>query len=115
MYMYDGIGAVAISMKSQGAEAGAPFKVCENDTACPAASGEVFHGICQWQKEDMATVQTAGFVTLPYTGSAVPAVGYCKLVADGNWGVKVDSTVENNPARLVVHVDTTEQTVTFLL
>ena len=57
-------------------------------------------------------MQLAGFVTLSYSGTA-PSLGYAALVADGSGGVKsAESSLRN---RLVVDVDATAGTVTFLL
>ena len=58
-------------------------------------------------------MQLRGFVTLPYSGTTPPSLGYNALAADGDGGVKLaDSSVRQ---RLVVEVDSTASTVTFLL
>ena len=59
-----------------------------------------------------AGVQLCGAVTLPYTGTEAPAVGYAALAADGAGGVKV-STKGNN--YLVLNVNTAAKTVSFML
>lgn len=114
MYSYNGIGETAITVNDKGAFIGCVAKFKDSDTVGWVAADEVFHGYCLWQRYGTATIQVGGFVTMPYSGT-VPTVGYCELVGDGYGYVKVLSGVEGNVARLVVAVDTTEQTVTFLM
>ena len=115
MYNYNGIGETAITVCDDGAYIGCVCRFSKSDTVGWCASGQVFHGVCRWQRSGTATVQVRGFVTLGYSGSTVPTVGFCELVADGDGCVKVLSGVDNNMARLVVAVDTDQETVTFLL
>lgn len=58
-----------------------------------------------------ASVQLSGAVTVKCSGTA-PSAGYAKLVSDGK-GVKADTT--NGRECLVLEVDSTAGTVTFLL
>lgn len=51
-------------------------------------------------------------VTMPYTGTDAPAVGYAALASDGADGVKA-STKGNT--YLVLSVNTTAKTVSFML
>ena len=115
MYSYNGIGEVAVSAMDEGAFWGGVCKYTGNDTVGWPDASEAFHGVCIWQKNQQATVQVRGFVTIPYTGTAAPNVGYCQLVADGNGGVMVQEGIAGNVSRLVVSVDENHQTVTFLL
>lgn len=115
MYRYNGIGEVAVTAADENAFWGSVCKYMENDTVCLPETGEVFHGVCIWQKNGKATVQVEGFVTQEYTGDVSPAVGYCELVSDGMGGVMVENGVAGNRSRLVVSVDETNKTVTFLL
>ena len=59
-----------------------------------------------------AGVQLSGVVTMPYTGTDAPAVGYAALASDGAYGVKA-STKGNT--YLVLSVNTTAKTVSFML
>lgn len=115
MYSYNGIGEVAATFKDNGVAAGCVVALADSNSVEWASSGKVFHGVCLWRKNDLATVQVKGFATLPYSGTTAPSVGYCELVADGSGCVKVQSGVDGNVSRLVVAVDTTEMTVTFLM
>lgn len=115
MYSYQGIGELAIAVYDNGMNIGSVARIGKNDTGYWCKSGEVFHGVCLWHKDNTATLQVKGFVTVPYSGTTAPTVGYCEMVADGNGCVKVASDVAGNVKRLVVAVDTTAQKVTFLL
>ncbi len=107
-----GIGAQCLSAK-KGASgtAGYPCKLSANDTVINAAAGDDFCGVISGVRGTLVTVQYAGFVTLPYTGTA-PSVGYATLVANGSGGVK---TAQSGKAYLVTNVNTTAATVTVLL
>ena len=63
--------------------------------------------------KDACSVQLRGFVTLPYSGTTAPSLGYNALEADGAGGVKVGESSARE--RLVVEVDATAGKVTFLL
>lgn len=107
-----GIGAQCLSAK-KGASgtAGYPCKLSANDTVINAAAGDDFCGVISGVRGTLVTVQYAGFVTLPYTGTA-PSVGYATLVANGSGGVK---TAQSGKAYLVTNVNTAAATVTVLL
>lgn len=115
MYSYNGIGELSVTVYDKGMNLDCVAKIGESSTGCWCKADEVFHGVCRWQKENTGTLQVGGFITLPYSGSTAPAVGYCELVADGDGGVKVKTAVAGNVARLVVEVNADDQTVTFLL
>lgn len=92
--------------------AGYPVKMSANDTVAAAASGNRFCGICLESDSSYATVQTGGTATLAYSGNTAPAVGYGTLAADGNGKVVVDS---DGGEYLILSVDTTAKTVTFII
>ncbi len=107
-----GIGEQCLSAK-KGASgtAGYPCKFSANDTVVNAASADGFCGVISGVHGTLVTVQYAGFVTLPYTGTA-PTVGYSILVANGGGGVK---TASSGKSYLVTKVNSTAGTVTVLL
>lgn len=115
MYSYNGIGEVDITLKNKGMSPGCVSKVGANDAGYWCDNGDVFHGVCLWERDGNATMQVRGFIKMPYSGATAPTVGYCELVADGNGYVKAYSGISGNVPRLVVAVDTTEHYVTFLL
>lgn len=114
MYSFNGIGDISITLCDGGMEIGQVMKISDSHTGAGCEAGAVFHGVCRWKKGESATVQVKGFVTLGYTGTA-PTVGVCSLVADGAGGVQVDGDAKEGTAWLVVDVDDTQKTVTFLL
>ncbi len=95
---------------ASGLKAGVPVAVSANDTVSSAGADAKFCGVGVNVNGGYAGVQLCGAVTLPYTGTEAPAVGYAALAADG--GVKV-STKGNN--YLVLNVDTAAKTVSFML
>lgn len=85
------------------------------------ADGDWFFGMVKEAYESemenrFGLVQTAGYVTVPYTGST-PSCGYIKLTADGQGGVRLANTVAGETGReyLAIDVDSTSQTITFRL
>ena len=86
--------------------------VSANDTVSSAGADAKFCGVGVNVNGGYAGVQLCGAVTLPYTGTEAPAVGYAALAADGAGGVKV-STKGNN--YLVLNVNTAAKTVSFML
>ncbi len=90
---------------------GMPVKIDKSDSIMLCGDGDEIHGVVIDSDEKYASVQVKGIVTLPYTGTA-PATGFNNLGANGNGGVKVS---ENGGRYLVVSIDETAKTVTFLM
>lgn len=88
---------------------GTPVKITANGTVSACAEGDSFCGILANGDSAYAAVQIYGEVTAKFSGTA-PALGYTKLAA-GKDGVKGGSGREY----LVVSVDETAGTVTFLM
>ncbi len=86
-----------------------PVKMSENNTVA-VCNSEAFCGIAQESDGGYAAVQLSGTVTMPYTGGA-PEIGFSKLAGSGD---KVTAS-DNGREYLVVAVDETAQTVTFLM
>lgn len=106
------IGAAYLTAKKgTAATAGYPCHFSANDTVANSASGADFSGVAAGVRDGLVTVQYAGFVTLPYSGTA-PSVGYGILVADGAGGVK---SAQAGRSYLIVHVDTTAGKLCLLL
>ncbi len=108
---YEGIGQLCASF-SCGADVseGALVKASANGAVSKCAAGEEFCGVAAAVSHDGSgcSVQLKGFVTAECSGTA-PSVGYGKLCADGNGGVKVGGDI----SRLIVAVNDTK--VTFML
>ena len=90
---------------------GSPVRINKSDSVVSCADGNEFHGIVVDSDTKYVSVQMSGIATLPYTGTA-PTTGFNILCANGSAGVKV-STSGNR--YLVVSVDETKNTVTFLM
>ena len=93
---------------ASGLKAGVPVAVSANDTVSAAGADAKFCGV----SVNVNGVQLSGVVTMPYTGTDAPAVGYAALASDGADGVKA-STKGNT--YLVLSVNTTAKTVSFML
>lgn len=91
-------------------EAGTAVKITGSAQVEPCADGDAFCGFVENGEDGYAAVQLSGAVTAVYSGS-VPETGYAKLVSDGS-GVKAS---ENGREYLVVAVDETASTVTFIM
>lgn len=85
-------------------------KMSESDTVAACSGGEAFCGIVTECSGGYASVQLSGAVTAAYSGSA-PEVGYTKLAGDG----AAVTASDNGREYLVISVDETAQTVTFLM
>ncbi len=86
---YNGYNANVISMRTDAEiEKNVPVTVNEEGACTAAAADTDFIGVSVNQRKDIISVQTEGYVTLPFSGDA-PTTGYCGLVSDGNGGVKV--------------------------
>lgn len=96
---------------ASGLKAGVPVAVSANDTVSAAGADAKFCGVSVNVNGGYAGVQL-GVVTMPYTGTDAPAVGYAALASDGADGVKA-STKGNT--YLVLSVNTTAKTVSFML
>ena len=68
---------------ASGLTAGVPVAVSANDTVSFAGADAKFCGVGVNVNGGYAGVQLCGAVTLPYTGTEAPAVGYAALAADG--------------------------------
>lgn len=84
-------------------------KMSASDTV-EACSSEAFCGIAYCGKGGYTAVQLSGTVTMPYTGTA-PEVGYTALAGNGESVIASESGREY----LVVSVNETENTVTFIM
>ena len=91
-------------------EGGCAVKISESNTVAACSDGDAFCGFVVNGEGGYASVQLSGTVTAAYSGTT-PAFGYAKLVSDGK-GVKA---LASGREYLVVAVDETAKTVTFLM
>ena len=100
---FEGIGEMVVTFDNgdSGIPGGKVVKMAGNSAVAACGAGEVFMGLCLAADESIAAVQTEGYVKIPYSGTE-PQVGYARLSADGEGGVKSD---ESGREYLVVDVD----------
>ena len=110
---YEGIGQWAATFACADVTEGELVKISENGTVAACSANDGFCGmvISVSHSGDACAVALGGMVTAGYTGNA-PTLGWAGLGADGNGGVQV---VEAGHSYLVVDVDTSAKTVTFVL
>ena len=80
---------------------GATAKLISASMVGLASVGSDFIGVCSLVRDDAASIVMRGYVQVAFTGTA-PSVGFNKLTADGEGGVKVDA---NGRHFLVADVD----------
>ena len=108
---FKGLGENVITFKTTNAVAGEPVTISANERVTKSTSGETFCGVAVSVSEDYAAVQISGFVELPYSGTA-PTVGYNTFVANGNGGVRTNTT---GRTLLVVNVNSSTSKVVAML
>ena len=109
---FEEIGQTAATFQADsGVKVGQVCKITANGKVGPCAAGDDFCGVAVSKKGGYAAVAVRGFVTLNYTGTTAPTVGYCTLAADGKGGVAVPES--GGRSLLVVSVE--NGTVTVLL
>ncbi len=89
---------------------GAPVKMVGFETVTVCSEGDEFIGICRGVRDGFASIQVAGYVEVPYTGSIT--FGNLILAADGSGGVKIADT---GTSYWAVTADTTKKTVGILV
>lgn len=88
-----------------------PIDIKEQKIASAATSGTNIHAVAVANRGDYVTVQTTGYVELPYSGSA-PALGVTKIACNGMGGVSVSTASTDH---LIVTVDTKNKKVGFII
>ena len=114
---YEGIGQWAATFACGEVEEGDIVKVSANGTVDACQAGDGFCGMVLSVSRcaDACTVALGGMVTAGYTvpaQGAAPALGWSGLAADGSGGVQASA---GGRSCLVVDVDESAKTVTFVL
>lgn len=125
---YEGIGQWAATFACGQVAEGEMVKISGNGTVSACADGDDFCGQALSVGRDggACAVALGGMVTAGYTGTTAPALGWTSLAADGNGGVQAVSGSKQTGSEgaqaavagrsyLVVDVDTSGKTVTFVL
>ena len=114
---YNGIGANGISFLSaltRGTDEEKVVKISANGTVALCSAADQFYGVVKVidKSDKVATVQTKGIVTVPYTGTA-PTIGRYTLEANATGGVQIVATPAlGDKFYDIINVDTTAVTVT---
>ncbi|NLO46320.1 MAG: hypothetical protein GX107_07505 [Clostridiales bacterium] len=111
---FDGFKEKTLTFKAAAGfdTAGVPVIVSAGNTVNECGIGDSFCGISKSFRNGLAAVQLSGIVTIGYSGTA-PSAGYNNLACNGAGKVSVAS--EGGREYLIVDVNTTKSTVTFLL
>lgn len=108
---FEGIGEKIVTFIGENVKVGDPVRVSGPGTVSVCSAGERFNGFVTGVNGEYAGVVIAGAVTAAYSDKA-PDFGSVELCADGSGGVKSSSS---GMTCLVVDLDETEQTVTFII
>ena len=103
-FSFEDIGAVVATFAAgSGVKGGQVVKLTGNGAVDACAAGDSFCGVALEPRKGGAAVQVKGFAAVPYTGTLT--VGWTALVADGQGGVKTNTT---GVQTLVVSVEETD-------
>lgn len=109
---YQSIGQECVSVNLSGTiPEGVPCTLVSASLVKKSAANDNFCGVLLTKRGSVGSVQVRGFVTVGFSGENM-RVGYVNLAADGAGKVQVN---ENGRSYLVIDMDTTKQTITFLL
>ncbi|MCI8739112.1 MAG: hypothetical protein HFG10_03255 [Oscillibacter sp.] len=111
---YEGIGQWAATFACGTVAEGEMVKISANGTVSACERDDGFCGmvLAVSRGGDACTVVLGGMVTAGYSGDTAPTVGWVNLAADGRGGVTAAAA---GRSYLAVDVDTSAETVTFIL
>lgn len=72
-------------------DAGTLVKMNGSGTVAPCASGDKIMGVVLACRNNIASVQVGGYISLPYSGTA-PTPGYCGICATDSTKIKTDNS-----------------------
>lgn len=110
---FNGISEQVVTFYDDGAEKGKVCKVSSSGGVKTCSSGERFMGIVINCDGSFAEVQTEGCVTVGYSGTTAPSVGYVNLASDANGNVMVPGS--GGFGYLVLEVNSNDKVVTIYL
>ncbi len=110
--VFKGFETKEITSKSYNVKPGDVVMLNSNHLAFVPEEGGAFCGVCSAVREDYASIIFNGYAQATFSGS-IPKIGYVKLSADGQGGVKVDD--ENGREYFVVGNDNKNSTVDFIV
>lgn len=108
---FNGIGEVVITMGvNPEMKPGTVVRMIESDWVTPCMDGQDFVGVLRNVNGYYGALQIKGFACVNYTGDVEP--GWCKLVSNGQGGVRSD---DEGTRYLVVRVDEEAGTIVLWL
>lgn len=112
---FEGIGQVLATFRVEdGVTEGSVVTVTDDSTVGLGEADDLFCGVLLGIEEDgMGAVQIEGMVSVGYSGTTAPAVGYSMLACDGQGGVEAVASGGLN--YLVLSVDADSQTAVIKL
>ena len=103
---FEGIDRLVVTFLAGDVTAGKPVVMGGEGSVKNASSGQMPVGVALHAQDGHAAVQLKGFVTVQYSGSTAPALGWTALVADSG---------ESGRMCLVVTRDSEKKTVGLFL
>ena len=98
-------------LADESVENGALVSMIENNKVTKAADGDSFIGVVASCSDSAAAITVKGYTEATYSGTA-PALGFAKLVADANGGVK---SSEDGRDVIVITVDAENSKIGFIM
>ena len=110
MVNFNGFGENSATFEADSSltTAGVPVKISGDGKVSACAGGEAFCGICPHLRDGFATVQLAGYVTMPAAEKI--ATGYTNISAGADGTVSASGS-----GREYLVLDSTQTTVGFIL
>ncbi|MEE1060416.1 MAG: hypothetical protein UH080_01165 [Ruminococcus sp.] len=110
MVNFNGFGENSATFEADSSltTAGVPVKISGDGKVSACAGGEAFCGICTHLRDGFATVQLAGYVTMPAAEKI--ATGYTNISAGADGTVSASGS-----GREYLVLDSTQTTVGFIL
>lgn len=111
---YNGYKNYTLTVENENGVIGYPSSFNAEGKLISTQSGQAFMGVCTGVNGDYASLQTDGYIELPYAGTA-PEYGVQYLVAAGSGSVQTGTAAAAKKAVSVVMIDTTNKVVGIIL
>ncbi len=110
---FNGFNEAFLTFEADGTlTAGMPVMMSANGKVKACTKDSVPVGVVQATRGDYVSVQMNGYVTVSYTGTTAPTIGYTTMAGDGSGAVAVAAS---GRSVLVLDVDTTAKTCGIIL
>ena len=112
---FEGIDRLVVTFLAGDVTAGKPVVMGGEGSVKNASSGQMPVGVALHARDGHAAVQLKGFVTVQYSGTSAPALGWTALVADSAGCLRAAGSGESGRMCLVVARDSDKKTVDLFL